>query len=856
LFYAKKQTSFGNLVAFFKNKEQASIEESTEFILELIESQLLTPELEPCITGIDPFRKLIHMLKKVKGVKDLPVLKKILNLVNYSNTKGILLYQEIESLLKSVKEPPDTLKNILQTDLYLSLNANKINDELVKTILGQLDELAVLVKQRENKHIQNFKNKFKSMFEGEEIPLSIALDADIGIGYANNDDESFGGSDIIDCIPIKSDYENKPSIEFNAGKSFILKKYIEFIQGKLPGIEIYENELLALRNDSDLYYFSNSLSIIGNLLKKNNKIDAGNFVFVLNAMGGPNGANLLARFADTGNTIFDISKEIVQEEEKEDPKTIYAEIVHLPQARVGNVILRPLLRGYEIPYVGISGAGLENQIPVSDIYVSVNKDKVMLRSKRLNKFIIPRLTSATNYTADSLPVYKFLFDMQHVDSALPAYWDWGFLRAQKYLPRVSYKNIILKKARWLISVEDIKSSTLTDTELSGLKHFLQELEIPKRVVYVEHDNELLIDIENENCLKLLLQYVKKNKSVIIEEFLFTEENCIIKNIEGAPFTNELIIPVKALFKGNQFEKPQIQRKKQDVIRKFPPGSEWSYFKIYCGYKSAEKLLKKMLFEFIKKSLDSNDFEKFFFIRFKDEFAHIRIRFYNSNLKKEKSYQGKFLSFLNVLLKKGIIQNIVMDTYTRELERYGAEIIENIENLFFTDSLATLKFINLADDEQGEIHRIIYALRGIDTLLNDFSLPLPVKTDMMKMVANSHLQQFGGNRMLRKEINDKYRKYQNMIFSHMNPLNDIKNDFAAVAEILSVRSRMNILPINEILSKNIQPDLLRLLPDLIHMFMNRLFIAQQRKYELVIYHFLEKYYTSQTAIISKRQTADL
>ena len=31
-----------------------------------------------------------------------------------------------------------------------------------------------------------------------------------------------------------------------------------------------------------------------------------------------------------------------------------------------------------------------------------------------------------------------------------------------------------------------------------------------------------------------------------------------------------------------------------------------------------------------------------------------------------------------------------------------------------------------------------------------------------------------------------------------------------------------------------------------MFMNRLFIAQQRKYELVIYYFLEKYYTSAIA----------
>ena len=35
-------------------------------------------------------------------------------------------------------------------------------------------------------------------------------------------------------------------------------------------------------------------------------------------------------------------------------------------------------------------------------------------------------------------------------------------------------------------------------------------------------------------------------------------------------------------------------------------------------------------------------------------------------------------------------------------------------------------------------------------------------------------------------------------------------------------------------------------------MNRLFIGNQRKYELVVYHFLKKYYTSQLAIAHKSE----
>jgi len=39
----------------------------------------------------------------------------------------------------------------------------------------------------------------------------------------------------------------------------------------------------------------------------------------------------------------------------------------------------------------------------------------------------------------------------------------------------------------------------------------------------------------------------------------------------------------------------------------------------------------------------------------------------------------------------------------------------------------------------------------------------------------------------------------------------------------------------------------LLSNYIHMNLNRLFITQQKKYELIVYHFLERYYLSQIAI---------
>ncbi len=45
-------------------------------------------------------------------------------------------------------------------------------------------------------------------------------------------------------------------------------------------------------------------------------------------------------------------------------------------------------------------------------------------------------------------------------------------------------------------------------------------------------------------------------------------------------------------------------------------------------KTAEKVLKETVLPYIEEGLQNGLFEKFFFIRYKDEFPHFRIRFYN------------------------------------------------------------------------------------------------------------------------------------------------------------------------------------------------------------------------------------
>jgi hypothetical protein len=81
---------------------------------------------------------------------------------------------------------------------------------------------------------------------------------------------------------------------------------------------------------------------------------------------------------------------------------------------------------------------------------------------------------------------------------------------------------------------------------------------------------------------------------------------------------------------------------------------------------------------------------------------------------------------------------------------------------------------------------------------------------------------------------------------MDSQQDFNNDIVEIAEIFKFRSMQNKDVVDRIftnLSTQQGNTLNDLLASYFHMSINRLFISQQRKYELLIYHFLERYYTS-------------
>lgn len=190
---------------------------------------------------------------------------------------------------------------------------------------------------------------------------------------------------------------------------------------------------------------------------------------------------------------------------------------------------------------------------LSDLLLSVRNGQLILRSKRLNKEIIPRLTSAHNYYySGTIPIYRFLADMQFQIGRGALYFNWGKeLESQlSFLPRVRYKNTILSSATWIVKIDEIKHFfTIQDD-----KQLLEEIEIwrekrflPQYVLMPDEDNELFVNWANLVSIHSLFSIIKKRQEIKFMEFLFNPDTAIIKDASNRPYMNQCIV---AFYKDN------------------------------------------------------------------------------------------------------------------------------------------------------------------------------------------------------------------------------------------------------------------------------------------------------------------
>jgi len=536
--HAKSGLSFNDLTYLIIDDE-SEIEDAEAFLLELISNQILVSELDATITGDFDIKRVVGILEKIPSFeKEYNVLKKmILNLekkVSLADSKN--QFENLKRLVKKLDTEFEE-KYILQTDLYKKSSNSTLNKKVSFKVVKALQFLSKIQKNRNNTNQINFKNAFQRRYETREMPLSVVLDSELGIGYLQNTKMNDSHT-ILDKFSFDNNSKSNVTSEVWTKTDYILEKKLKEANANFQDIILLENKDFDAIQEI-IQNIPNTFSVMVEIMQENEEE-----LISIESSGNYSAAKLIGRFCNGEEAIHDLAKEIIQKEAELNSDKILAEVVHIPQSRTGNVLRRPSLREYEIPYLANSVLPKNNQINIEDLYVSIKQNKIVLRSKSLNKEIIPCLSNAHNYSYNSVPIYHFLCDLQGQSVNPISSFSWGILENHyNYFPRVMYSGVILSKAKWIINyneLEKFEKSILTKEMFHDFKLWKENKRILQYVNLVNGDNTLLLDLNLEICIKLFLKTIKPNSKIVLEEFLF-DDNSVVKDVDSNSFANQFIL---------------------------------------------------------------------------------------------------------------------------------------------------------------------------------------------------------------------------------------------------------------------------------------------------------------------------
>jgi len=201
-------------------------------------------------------------------------------------------------------------------------------------------------------------------------------------------------------------------------------------------------------------------------------------------------------------------------------------LIFHPEERTGNILFRAAFRPHVIPFLSGYQASETKNINIDDLYLSVEKGALVLKSKKHKTKILPYLSNAHNYSYTKLPIYRFLCDYQRINTIKNSAFYWGNIRNTRVkLPRVLYRNIILSKAKWNFTALhfSVFKTHLAENKplLPEMKQFQKKWHLPKYVSLVQGDNTLLVDLENEFCLQMFMNEIRTKHEIVLEEYLGT-----------------------------------------------------------------------------------------------------------------------------------------------------------------------------------------------------------------------------------------------------------------------------------------------------------------------------------------------
>ncbi|HOI33537.1 MAG TPA: thiopeptide-type bacteriocin biosynthesis protein, partial [Bacteroidales bacterium] len=202
-------------------------------------------------------------------------------------------------------------------------------------------------------------------------------------------------------------------------------------------------------------------------------------------------------------------------------------------------------------------------------------------------------------------------------------------------------------------------------------------------------------------------------------------------------------------------------------RTFIIGDKWLYLKLYTGLKTADTLITALIGSLSSSFIDDNLAEKWFFLRYNDPQFHLRWRISITDPEKIGTIITRVNKAIVPYLDNDMIYKVQVDTYKREIERYGSNSIGILEQLFWHNSMLVCNYLSQIQEGEDEKNRWLFSMRTIDSFLNLFNYELDEKLRLLTIMANSSGKEFNIDSALISQLSDRYRANQKDIFNFMS-----------------------------------------------------------------------------------------
>ncbi|MFB9844029.1 lantibiotic dehydratase [Mucilaginibacter ginsenosidivorans] len=662
--------------------------------------------------------------------------------------------------------------------------------------------------------LEEFVREFKKRYDRGKVPLLEALDPDQGIGYdvpprAGGDDFLLAGL----VFPDTPGAGVPPA--WTAAHRLLFRLWRQ-----APGRSAFgplclsREDILELEGQAGAEGRGLLPASLGVLFRE---ADGG--LLWLERCGGPSAVALAGRFSVCSDAVYGLCREVARLEEAANPGVVFAEVAQLSGGHIDNINRRRQVYDRVIPVNVFPRAGGRGVLLPSDLLLSVQGEELVLESAALGMRVVPRLPTAYNYRHNELALFRLLCDLQYPQPLGDLALDLErFFPGEDFYPRVEYRGVVLAAAKWRLAKGELEQLRAAPRSLGRLHLFRERRGLPALVATGFGDRQLVFDLSRDEEAWFFLEQLAGKEGMLIEE-VPGGRPAVAQYLGFLVRRDAAVLPL-----------PRVPAVPAGVQRRFLPGSEWLFVKLFCTPRVADELLAGVVAPFIREN--RGVIRRWFFIRYAEGGYHIRLR-----LMGEPAALAALLPALHGRLRRWaggrMVKAVQGDVYDRELERYGAGQIGLAEACFEAESVWVLE--QLAGRGSGAAVPVELAVLALVWLMSEAMLGERAG-DFFRAMGARFLAEYREPKALKRSLDEKFRGMRPAMEGLLaGEALRVYAGKAAVRRVLSC-----CLELYGATGGWAERKRLALVADLVHMLVNRLFRSSQLDYELAVYYLLGKY----------------